>query len=117
LKVRASGFRVEEHVIAVQVARASGAAGLDSFEVVLVMKVRLRFFASLRERVHMSECEREVPDDCTVGRVWREICAEHPGVERFGASISFAVNREYAAAGARLREGDEVAFIPPVSGG
>ena len=81
------------------------------------MKVRLRFFASLREQLRMSECEMELPEQATVRRVWDTLCADHPEIERFGASVSFAVNREYADGDAALRDGDEVAFIPPVSGG
>jgi molybdopterin converting factor subunit 1 len=81
------------------------------------MKVRLRFFASLREQLRMSECEIELPERATVRRAWDAVCAEHPGLERFAASVSFAVNREYADGEASLHDGDEVAFIPPVSGG
>ena len=59
----------------------------------------------------------ELPEQATVRRAWDAVCAEHPGLERFGASVSFAVNREYADGEASLHDGDEVAFIPPVSGG
>jgi molybdopterin converting factor subunit 1 len=81
------------------------------------MKVRLRFFASLREQLRMSEREIELPERATVRRIWNDLCAEHPGLERFGASVSFAVNREYADGDTDVNDGDEVAFIPPVSGG
>jgi molybdopterin converting factor subunit 1 len=81
------------------------------------MKVRLRFFASLREQLRMSEREIELPERATVRRIWNDLCAEHPGRERFGASVSFAVNREYADGDTDVNDGDEVAFIPPVSGG
>jgi molybdopterin synthase sulfur carrier subunit len=81
------------------------------------MKVRLRFFASLRERLRMGEAEWTLPDGATVGALWRELCARHAGLDEMSGSISFAVNREYADREAVLREGDEVALIPPVSGG
>jgi molybdopterin converting factor subunit 1 len=81
------------------------------------MKVRLRFFASLREQLRMSEREIELPERATVRRIWNDLCAEHPGLERFGVSVSFAVNREYADGDTDVNDGDEVAFIPPVSGG
>jgi molybdopterin converting factor subunit 1 len=81
------------------------------------MRVRLRFFASLRERLRTSEADVEVADGATVRQIWDGLCAEHAGLERFSASVSFAVNREYADGDARVRDGDEIAFIPPVSGG
>jgi molybdopterin converting factor small subunit len=57
------------------------------------MKVRLRFFASLRERLRMAEREIDLPEGATVRRIWDDLCAEHPGLDRLGASVSFAVNR------------------------
>jgi molybdopterin converting factor subunit 1 len=81
------------------------------------VKVRLRFFASLRERLRTSEREIEVARGVTVRQIWDDLCAEHPGLERLGSSVSFAVNREYADGDTAVGEGDEVAFIPPVSGG
>lgn len=65
----------------------------------------------------MSECEIDLPEGATVLRIWDGLRAEHPGLERLGASVSFAVNREYAGGDATVHDGDEVAFIPPVSGG
>ena len=81
------------------------------------MTVRLRFFAALRERLRASEAERALPDDCTVGEAWAALCREHPEIEPLGTSISFAVNREYVDRAHRLADGDELALIPPVSGG
>ena len=81
------------------------------------MTVHLRFFASLRERLRAREAERVVPDGCTVGDVWAALCREHPEIEPMSASISFAVNREYVDRAHRLADGDELALIPPVSGG
>jgi molybdopterin converting factor subunit 1 len=81
------------------------------------MTVRLRFFASLRERLRASEAERALPDGCSVGEVWAALCREHPEIECLNASIAFAVNREYVDRAHRLADGDELALIPPVSGG
>ena len=81
------------------------------------MTVHLRFFASLRERLRAREAERAVPDGCTVADVWAALCREHPEIEPMSASISFAVNREYVDRAHRLADGDELALIPPVSGG
>ena len=74
------------------------------------MRVRVRLFAGLRERAGWSE--REVEAGPTVGDVWRAL-----GLGDEPAGLLYAVNREYAEREQRLAEGDEVALIPPVSGG
>lgn len=81
------------------------------------MRVRLRFFASLRERFGHAEAERDVVDGVTVGDLWTGLCAERPQLAAVAAALSFAVNREYVGREHRLSDGDELAFIPPVSGG
>lgn len=81
------------------------------------MVVRLRFFAGLRERLRMSEAERPLPDGATVADAWSALCDAHPQITPFAASMSFAVNREYVDRAHVLRDGDELALIPPVSGG
>jgi len=81
------------------------------------MTVHLRFFASLRERLKASAAERTLPDGATVGELWTALCRERPDLEPLSKSISFAVNREYVERDHRLADGDEVALIPPVSGG
>ncbi len=81
------------------------------------MTVRLRFFASLRERLRRSEAEWTLPEDATVHDLWAALCQEYPPLAELGASISFAVNQEYVDRNHRLSNHDEVALIPPVSGG
>ena len=81
------------------------------------MTVRLRFFASLRERLQRSDAEQTLPDGATVGDLWAALCTEHPHLSELSASISFAVNREYVDKAHPLSDNDEVALIPPVSGG
>jgi molybdopterin synthase catalytic subunit/molybdopterin converting factor small subunit len=73
------------------------------------MPVNVRLFAGLRERAGWSRREVEAT---TVGDVWRalELGDEPPG-------LLYAVNKEYATADRPLADGDEVALIPPVSGG
>jgi MoaE-MoaD fusion protein len=71
--------------------------------------VRVRLFAGLRERAGWSE--REV-DARSVGEVWAEL-----GLGDEPAGLLYAVNQEYAERDQPLAEGDEVAVIPPVSGG
>lgn len=81
------------------------------------MRVRVRLFASLREAAGQERLELELPDGSTVEQLWRSLTARHPALEPRRASLAAAVNRAYAGFDAALANGDEVAFIPPVSGG
>ncbi len=76
------------------------------------MQVRVRLFAALRERAGATEVELELPD----GALVRDALA-HFGQLADGVPMVMAINREYAEADAELRAGDELALIPPVSGG
>jgi molybdopterin converting factor subunit 1 len=81
------------------------------------MLVSVRLFARLREIAGTAECSVEVPAGSSAGDVWTALVARHPGLDGYASSISCAVNEEYARLTALLKEGDEVAFLPPVSGG
>ncbi|HEY7258934.1 MAG TPA: molybdenum cofactor biosynthesis protein MoaE [Gaiellales bacterium] len=76
------------------------------------MRITVRLFAALRERAGWSEREVEIPEGASVADVWLrlELGDEPPG-------LAYARNREYAAREDALAAGDEVAVIPPVSGG
>ncbi len=78
------------------------------------MRVRLRFFAALRERMG-ARAERSVPAGTTVGALWRALVAEHP--ELGATRVRFAVNETYVEPSHALADDDEVAVFPPVSGG
>jgi molybdopterin converting factor subunit 1 len=82
------------------------------------MTVSVRLFAILRERAGRDSVEIELPEGATVGDAFERL-AETPGlaelVERM--PLRMAVNREYASAGAVISPGDELAVIPPISGG
>ncbi len=76
----------------------------------------MRLFAGLRERAGTGTLDVELPEASTVGDVWRAVSERVPlGDEPAG--IMFAVNRDYADRAQGLNAGDEVALIPPVSGG
>lgn len=81
------------------------------------MHVRIRLFARLREIAGASELARSVPEGSTAGDAWQTLAIEFPGLADHTRSISVAVNEEYVRMNAALRDGDEVAFLPPVSGG
>lgn len=81
------------------------------------MRVRLRFFATLRERAGIAEAVRELPGPTRVGDLWDLIRREHARLADYRGRIAFAVNQEYVDSTYTLQDNDEVAFIPPVSGG
>jgi molybdopterin synthase catalytic subunit len=78
------------------------------------MHVRIRLFAMLRERAGTSELELELPDGA---RVRDALAAPQVAALAEGLSLVMAVNREYADGEAPLSQGDELALVPPVSGG
>jgi len=81
------------------------------------MLVTVRLFARLRELAGRAELRQVLPDDATVGQAWDAIVAECPSLAAYGSSLSAAVNADYARFTSPLKDGDEVAFLPPVSGG
>lgn len=76
------------------------------------VKVRVRLFAALRERAGSGSVEVELPDGAVVADVWSAL-----GLGGEPEGLLYALNRGYAEKNAGLSSGDEVALIPPVSGG
>ena len=74
-------------------------------------------FARLRELAGASDLRRELPDGATARDAWDALVREFPGMVGYSTVISCAVNEEYARLTAALHDGDEIAFLPPVSGG
>jgi molybdopterin converting factor subunit 1 len=81
------------------------------------MRVKVRLFARLRDIAGAAELPREVGADATIRTVWHQLVAEFPDLGRYERSISSAVNADYARMDDPVRDGDEIAFLPPVSGG
>ncbi len=78
------------------------------------MRVSLLYFGVLKELAGQPGTTLELPDNATVASVLHAV----PGLNAtVWKSLAVAVNREYAALGTVLRDGDEVALLPPVSGG
>jgi molybdopterin synthase sulfur carrier subunit len=77
------------------------------------MAVVVKYFASLRERMGRSEERVDLPAPASVAEVWERVA---PGASLPGNTL-VAVNMEYADRDRLVRDGDEVAFFPPVTGG
>lgn len=81
------------------------------------MRVTVRLFAILRERAGQSQIDLDVPDGVTAAEAVAELSRQLPMPVAESRSIAYAVNRAYVPAATVLRDGDELALIPPVSGG
>jgi molybdopterin converting factor subunit 1 len=81
------------------------------------MVITIRLFARLREIAGASELERTVSEGATARTVWDQLVLEFPALGDYARAVSCAVNEEYARFTTPLNAGDEVAFLPPVSGG
>jgi molybdopterin converting factor subunit 1 len=81
------------------------------------MHVTVRLFARLRELAGASELTRTLPDGATADDAWRVLVTEFPAMAPYTTAVSCAVNESYARRQIALADGDEVAFLPPVSGG
>lgn len=81
------------------------------------MRVTVRLFARLREIAGAADLEREVSAGATIGTVWNGLVHDWSALEPYTRTLSSARNLEYARFDTPVTDGDEVAFLPPVSGG
>jgi molybdopterin synthase sulfur carrier subunit len=81
------------------------------------MRVTILVFAKLRDLVGAPRLVRDVPAGSTVEGVWQALAAEFPAAAPYLAALSAAVNAGYAKFSTPVADGDDVAFLPPVSGG
>src|SRR3989442_11662361 len=81
------------------------------------MRVRVFFFGSARDAAGHGQVEIELPSSCHAANAFEEVLMAYPALRRFGRSLLFAVNQEYALADREIHDGDELAVFPPVSGG
>jgi molybdopterin converting factor subunit 1 len=81
------------------------------------MKVKVKFFAILRERAGTAEVIKEIRDGSTVAALWQTLQQDYPKLNVTGIRLLYAVNQNYVDPDSKLTDGDEVVFIPPVSGG
>jgi molybdopterin converting factor subunit 1 len=81
------------------------------------MKVRVKFFAILRERAGTSEVAKDLAEGSTVADLWRQLQKDYPKLDVPGIRLLYAVNQDYVGVDYKLKDQDEVVFVPPVSGG
>jgi molybdopterin converting factor subunit 1 len=81
------------------------------------MKVTVKFFAILRERAGAGEITKEIQDGSTVADLWQALKQDYPKLAPVETRLLYAVNQNYVKPDHGLKDGDEVVFIPPVSGG
>jgi MoaE-MoaD fusion protein len=79
--------------------------------------IRVLFFGQLKDATGAREQSVTMEEGVTVGSLFDRFAESHPALVRMRASILMAVNQEFADGARELRDGDEVAFLPPVSGG
>src|SRR5438876_9302122 len=81
------------------------------------MRVRVFFFGAARDAAGHGQVEIELPSSCHAANAFEKVLAAYPALRRFGRSLLFAVNQEYASGDREVHDGDELAVFPPVSGG
>ena len=81
------------------------------------MKIKVKFFAYTREITGLSETEVEAEHGATLKGIMDILAERFPGLNRYRNEINMAINHEYAPPEAEVNEGDDVALLPPVSGG
>lgn len=81
------------------------------------MRVTVLFFGALKDVVECASTTIEFPDETTVSSVLDRCLSMNPALEKFKGSLAIAVNQQYAGLQTVVRNGDEVALLPPVSGG
>lgn len=82
-----------------------------------MIKVRVLFFGAARDAVGQEQIEFELESPINADGARAKVLSEYPSLQRFGKSLLFAVNQQYAQNDREISEGDELAVFPPVSGG
>jgi len=85
--------------------------------VVPSIRVKVLFFGRLRELTGLAEEAGELPEGATLTQVYERYTERYPRLAGFRNSMVVSRNQEFAAWDTRVSAGDEIAFLPPVSGG
>src|SRR5881397_1592260 len=79
--------------------------------------VRVLFFGAARDAAGREQLELSLSSQANVASAFAQLLADYPALARFGNSLLLAVNQEYALPDRKISDGDELAVLPPVSGG
>jgi sulfur-carrier protein len=79
--------------------------------------VTVRLFAAFQEAIATDRMQISLPDRATVRQVYDYLVSDYPGLEQWRSLTRYAVNLDFVEPDTLLSDGDEVALIPPVSGG
>ena len=90
---------------------------MDMAQVVPTVRARVLFFGRLRELIGLAEEAPELPEGATLAQVFDKYAERYPKLAGFRGSLVVSRNQEFAAWDTRVAAGDEIAFLPPVSGG
>ncbi len=81
------------------------------------MTITIRFFAILKDRTSTSHTTLQLPEGATISKATEQLMLKYPGIAPHLARIAYAINEHYSPTTTELHDGDELALIPPVSGG
>jgi sulfur-carrier protein len=82
-----------------------------------LMQVTIRYFAGHRDITGKAEERLDLAPGTTLGELWEQLVGRYPRLGGYSGRLLQAINQEFASSASELHDGDEVAFIPPVSGG
>jgi molybdopterin converting factor subunit 1 len=80
-------------------------------------RIKILFFATLRDRAGTKSLELDIPDDMTIKRLKEKLSTDYPNLKESMKSVLMTINREYAFDEAVVPSNAEIALFPPVSGG
>jgi molybdopterin converting factor subunit 1 len=86
-------------------------------DVAPMIRVKVLFFGRLRELLNKAEEHTEIAEGATLANLFEWYAGKYPQLANFRTSLVASRNQEFAAWDTRLGTGDEIAFLPPVSGG
>lgn len=81
------------------------------------MKIRVQFYAQLRDLIGVHELDFELPQDATVRELLKEIYSQQPALRAHDRSILIGADLEFVDREYKLKSGQEIAIMPPVQGG
>jgi molybdopterin converting factor subunit 1 len=81
------------------------------------IRVNVLFFGQIKELLGRAQDSIDIPESSSIEDVFQQVAAHNPELQEFRSSVVASRNQEFAAWNTPLRAGDEVAFLPPVSGG